>query len=250
LVDASDTDGPITKVELSIDGGAYDDITANFDGTNYYYDWNTNIGDGDHTLQARATDNAGQPRVSDLVTVVVDNVNDPPVAAFNVGCGGLTCNFNASGSNDPDGSISSYAWDFGDANGGSGVTPEHTYGTAGTYPVTLIVTDNDGAPSAPELKNVPVSDAAPNPEDIGCSPNFGSLNQRLSVTVSGTGFQNGATVDFGARIAVQGVTFVDATELTVRIKIQRRANTGPRDVTVTNLDGGSGTGVVCFTVNQ
>ncbi len=250
LVDASDTDGPITKVELSIDGGTHSDITGDIDAGKYFYDWDTTgETEGAHTLQARATGDAPQIVDSVVVNVTVDNVNDPPVAAFGFVCGGLTCNFNASGSNDPDGNIASYAWDFGDTNGGSGVTPEHPYGTAGTYTVTLIVTDDDGTPSAPESKDVTVSDAAPNPEGIGCSPNSGSLNQRLPVTVSGTGFQDGATVDFGARVAVQSVTFVDATELTVRIKIQRRATTGPRDVTVINPDGGSGIGVGCFQVN-
>ena len=41
--------------------------------------------------------------------------------------------FDGSGSSDPDGTISSYAWDFGDGSTGTGVKPDHTYTTAGDY---------------------------------------------------------------------------------------------------------------------
>lgn len=55
----------------------------------------------------------------------------------------LRVTFNASCSSDPDGSITSYTWDFGDGSSGSGVSPSHTY-LAGSHFVTLTVRDNDG----------------------------------------------------------------------------------------------------------
>jgi hypothetical protein len=55
-------------------------------------------------------------------------VNQPPVAAFTSSTSGLTASFNGSGSSDPDGTISSYAWTFGDGTTGSGATVSHTYG--------------------------------------------------------------------------------------------------------------------------
>jgi PKD repeat protein len=55
-----------------------------------------------------------------------------------------TVTFNASASADSDGTIVSYAWDFGDGDSGSGAIVEHVYTAAGTYTVTLTVTDNDG----------------------------------------------------------------------------------------------------------
>jgi subtilisin family serine protease len=71
--------------------------------------------------------------------------NQPPTATFTSSCSALTCTFNASGSNDPDGSIATYAWTFGDGTSGSGVSTSRAYATGGTYAVTLTVTDDNGA---------------------------------------------------------------------------------------------------------
>jgi PKD repeat protein len=46
---------------------------------------------------------------------------------------------------DADGTVAGWAWDFGDGTTGAGRTAQHTYAAAGTYPVRLTVTDNDGA---------------------------------------------------------------------------------------------------------
>lgn len=54
--------------------------------------------------------------------------------------------FNASSSTDADGTIVSYSWNFGDVSSYyTGETWEYSYDIAGTYTVTLIVTDNEGA---------------------------------------------------------------------------------------------------------
>ena len=71
--------------------------------------------------------------------------NAAPTASFTSSCADLTCSFDASGSGDSDGTIVSYGWDFGDGTTGTGVTAERTYAAAGTYTVTLTVTDDAGA---------------------------------------------------------------------------------------------------------
>ncbi|WP_243074145.1 PKD domain-containing protein [Microbacterium sp. SS28] len=71
--------------------------------------------------------------------------NQPPQANFTSTTGGLTASFNAATSIDPDGTIASYAWTFGDGTTGTGQTASRTYAAAGTYSVSLTVTDNAGA---------------------------------------------------------------------------------------------------------
>jgi PKD repeat protein len=96
---------------------------------------------GAFTVTLIVADNAGATsQTSHTVTV-----NSPPVASFTSACSGLTCSFDASGSSDPDGTIASYAWTFGDGTTGAGATVSRTYAAGGAFTVTLIVTDNAGA---------------------------------------------------------------------------------------------------------
>jgi len=54
-----------------------------------------------------------------------------------------TVTFDASASYDPDRSIVSYEWDFGDGGSDTGKVVTHDYSAEGTYNVTLTVTDDD-----------------------------------------------------------------------------------------------------------
>jgi rhamnogalacturonyl hydrolase YesR len=67
-----------------------------------------------------------------------------PVAAFTSSSTDLVASFDGSTSKDPDGTLTAYAWNFGDSTTGSGVSATHTYATGGTYSVSLTVTDNAG----------------------------------------------------------------------------------------------------------
>ncbi|MBE1461844.1 S8 family serine peptidase [Kibdelosporangium phytohabitans] len=69
-----------------------------------------------------------------------------PTAAFTGSCSNdnTTCSFDAGATKDPDGTITRYAWEFGDGTTGTGRTASHTYTTAAFYSVRLTVTDNDG----------------------------------------------------------------------------------------------------------
>jgi PKD repeat protein len=78
--------------------------------------------------------------------------NQPPIAALTAtpvsGYVPLTVTFSATGSYDPDGTIASYAWEFGNGGTGSGVAPTLTYNGTGTFTALLRVTDNAGATSS------------------------------------------------------------------------------------------------------
>jgi len=70
IVSAADAEGEIATVEVSIDSGAWIDITTNIDGTHYYYDWITS--EGTHRIDARATDDSSNTGFADQVMVTVD----------------------------------------------------------------------------------------------------------------------------------------------------------------------------------
>ena len=98
---------------------------------------------GTYTVSLTVTSSSGTDSTSHDVTVTAPN--QPPTAAFTASCSALTCSFDASGSDDPDGTVAGYAWDFGDGSSGNGATASHTYGSSGQRTVTLTVTDDTGA---------------------------------------------------------------------------------------------------------
>ena len=71
--------------------------------------------------------------------------NQSPTADISSSCTLLDCGFDGTGSGDPDGSVVAYEWDFGDGASAVDPTPSHSYAAAGSYEVTLTVTDNEGA---------------------------------------------------------------------------------------------------------
>ncbi|MFT7646383.1 MAG: PKD repeat protein [Candidatus Poriferisodalaceae bacterium] len=88
--------------------------------------------------------------------------NQAPVAVFYASCVGATCTFNGADSNDPDGSVASYSWNFGDGTSGTGSSTSRTYTSGGPFTATLTVTDNGGATHATSQTVTPaVSNASP-----------------------------------------------------------------------------------------
>jgi thermitase len=86
--------------------------------------------------------------------------NTPPNASFTFAPASLSVTFTDQ-STDTDGNVVSWDWNFGDGNSATAQNPNHAYTTAGTYAVTLTVTDDDGATDA-TTQNVTVMDTPGN----------------------------------------------------------------------------------------
>jgi subtilase family serine protease len=92
-----------------------------------------------------------------------------PVASFTDSVSGLTVTFTNT-STDSGGTITGYAWTFGDGGTSTSASPSHTYTAAGTYTVTLKVTDSTGATNSTS-KSVTVSSGGGAVQLIG-NPGF------------------------------------------------------------------------------
>ncbi len=105
-------------------------------------------GKGDLSTGYSSYGSVGEYSVSGTVPA---SASQPPVASMSAnptsGVAPLAVSFSAAGSSDPDGSIVSYAWNFGDGTSASGPSASKTYTTPGTYTATLTVTDNAGLTS-------------------------------------------------------------------------------------------------------
>lgn len=101
-------------------------------------------------------------------------VNLSPVASFtrtpSSGDSPLEVDFDGSASSDPDGSIVSYQWTFGDGGSAVGVTTTHIYttSTTRTYTATLTVTDNGGKTRSTS-RTVTVSAGSTPPPPCNCA---------------------------------------------------------------------------------
>lgn len=143
---STDSDGTITGYAWSYGDGA----TGTGSKSSHTY-----AAAGTYTVKLTVTDDGGATgSVSKQVTV--SKSNQAPVAAFTATTSGLSVAVDGRGSSDPDGTIASYAWNFGDGGTATGATATHAYAAGGTYTVTLTVTDNGGATDT-ESRSVTVS---------------------------------------------------------------------------------------------
>jgi PKD repeat protein len=165
----ADPSGGRAPLEVDLDASASWDP----DGDDLSYDWTIRRGtstvatgqgvtwsyifqDVDLYDAVLAVTDDGQPVLSDTATAQIEVVDQlPPTAAFSADpMSGtfefpLEVAFDAAASDDPDGSIVSYDWDFGDGSDSTlaGPAVAHVYQDpgGGSIGVTLTVTDNEGA---------------------------------------------------------------------------------------------------------
>ncbi len=113
---------------------------------------------------------------------------------------GQTVAFSSAGSSDADGTIVAWAWDFGDGATSTAANPSHAYGAAGTYVVSLTVTDDDGAQDTATSSAVIT---APNqaPTAVANGPYAGLAGEAIAFSSAGSGDPDGTITawfwDFG-----------------------------------------------------
>jgi PKD repeat protein len=165
--------------------------------------------------------------------------NIAPGAAFAVtpasGLNPLTVTFDASGSSDPDGSIAAYAWNFGDQTAsGSGMRVEHVFQAAGSYTITLTVTDNNGS-TASTTHGVTVTPNAPPVAAFSVSPERGVAPLLVRVDAAASTDPDGSIARYDWEFADGGT----ATGISVEHTCTRLGSVAVR-LTVTDNKGKTG----------
>lgn len=183
------------------------DATTSFDGDGSIVDYAWDFGDGNttngpsgthtthshtytsggiFTAQLTVTDNlGGTDSASHIITISSSNVSPTAVIATSSQVNGQAPHsvvFMGNTSSDPDGTIASYAWDFGDGNIASTAVTTHVYnsGLAGnTYTATLTVTDDQGAI---DTESIVISVSAPNVASV-FNGSVGSTGGSLSLRI-------------------------------------------------------------------
>lgn len=154
ILKANKTNG-LVPLTINFDGAASSDADGQID------DYRWSFGDGSsatgkkvsHTYTAAGNFKATLTVIDDDLRSGTDSIDiiahtGEPYAAFEVssnsGMRPVTVVFDASTSEDFDGQIVSYAWEYGDGAVDAGITVTHVYENGGDFVAKLTVTDNEG----------------------------------------------------------------------------------------------------------
>jgi vibriolysin len=170
--------------------------------------------------------------------VVSGGANLPPTANFTFATNGLTATFTDT-STDSDGTVVAWSWNFGDGGTSTLQNPVHTYATAGTYNVTLIATDNDGAQNS-ITKPVTVSTAQMYVYSIVQTITKVSKKYKSTAVVTIRDTNNAAVANATVYITWSGVVTGSTSAVTnssgqATFTSSSVNKTGPFTITVTNV---------------
>ncbi len=128
-----------------------------------------------------AYDQAGVETDSQIFTFDSTGIFDSPVSAD----APLAVHFSAGASYDPDGSLASFAWDFGDGSVAQGQAVDYVFTSAGVYTVTLTVTD-DAGDTTQTTKEITVTGVVNTPPTVQAA-SFSTLQDKsISATLTGS----------------------------------------------------------------
>ncbi|NIO80978.1 MAG: PKD domain-containing protein [Candidatus Aminicenantes bacterium] len=195
---------------------------------------------GTYTVTLTATNAYGSDTETKTDYITVQPAGQPPTADFTYTTSDLTVNFTDT-STDPDGTIVSWDWDFGDGNNSTEQNPSNTYAAGGTYTVTLTVTDNDALTDSTS-KDVTVTE--PGLEiyvyDITQTIKKQGKNYSSTAVVTIWDTNNAPVADVTVYITWSGVVSgsdsgVTGADGTVTFKSDKVKSTGPFIITVDNV---------------
>ncbi len=185
---------------------------------------------GTFTATVTVTDDRGATATSKTV-ITVTEAAPGPTASFKAtptsGAAPLEVAFDASGSGDASGTLTSFVWDFGDGSSGKGARTKHTY-SPGTFTATLTVTNNEGVtasaktdvtatekPSGGELSGtITLSNPLSDEESVQRPPELGfDLAPKARAAPSGDSFVPGEVIVQFRPGRNQGVETLSVTEL-------------------------------------
>ena len=139
VIRSNDPDGSIASYAWAFgDGGSSNSASPN----------HTYASAGNFNISLTVTDNEGASSSISTTAFISEVANVAPLAVISNGpfsaLEGVSISMSSDGSNDSDGNISSYQWNFGDGSTSTSANPSHTYSSAGSYQVSLTVYDAEG----------------------------------------------------------------------------------------------------------
>lgn len=141
---STDPDGD--ELTFTWDFGDGSDLSSEENPTHIYTTNNT------FTVTLTVNDGKTSNSTSKVINVGVQlSSNIPPIANFSFTTENLTVYFTDE-SVDEDNNITEWLWDFGDGNTSTEANPTYVYSAAGTYNVTLTVTDDH--PTDPKTSTI------------------------------------------------------------------------------------------------
>ena len=103
--------------------------------------------------------------------------------------------FDGTVSEDPDGRITGYFWQFGDGNSGKGARIDHTYSSPGKYDLVLRVTDNSNSPCNADTHKSTVKINRPPVAEIS-APDYVQIGEIFTLDASRSQDTDGQIVDY------------------------------------------------------
>ncbi|MBI4210560.1 MAG: Ig-like domain-containing protein [Candidatus Diapherotrites archaeon] len=198
-VSAGDADGTVQEVKIFDGATELRRLTA----APYTYSW-VNPTTGAHSLTAKATDDKGATTTSAAINITIRAANVAPSASITSPQGGdsfatLTATTLTANASDSDGTVSSVKFYVGGTTliGEDTSSPYDTTWTTpttpGTYSLTAVATDNQGATTTSATVNISVTNRSP--EASITSPATGTIyNPPVNITLNATASDLDGTV--------------------------------------------------------